>query len=1033
MADDILIKDADIHFPHFTVLKASAGSGKTHALTKRFVQFILSEKIPRNRLMNILAITFSNNAAKEMKERILAWLKSVHFEAPDKVTELSSITSFSRERLVERAGSMVDEILSNYSDFQVRTIDSFMTTVFKASALEFGYNPEFDILMKNDPVIDYSFDLFLRDVREGTEKAAYLEYIADSLAEHKKAASAYVWDPSALLLEEIKRLYRKLASTGKKPRAMDFSEAFSWLKDELRVNIARLEDLITASGLERITTSSYAGLRSLIAAGRFGDLIGKGVKRPPVGKPKKGQADKQDSYDLIVETWTALGELVRKYASLYARSCYTPYLKAYAALSETIEATKKQQGKVFIEDINRNLAEYLNEELVPDVYFRMGEVIFHFLIDEFQDTSPIQWKNLSPLIENSLSQGGSLFAVGDTKQAIYGFRDADYTIMKELEAENPFPSARHNVLELSTNHRSGRKILEFSEKMFKDVVANNADYKEAGSRSGLSDYVQRVKEGRQGQGCAEVVLFDKNEEEPLEKARILELTRDLLARNYRLGDIAILTQRNEDAVRVSAWLNEDNIAFISYSSLDVRRRKITGELTALLNFLDSPTDDLSFTTFITGDIFAKTLARYSEAGASAEADLTRLAEFLFAHRDKRPLYKAFQREFAGLWEKYFAGIFKASGYYPLYDLITGIFSAFNLFKVMENEEAALIKILEVVKDFEGSGFNSLRDFLKTAVDEENGETEWDMDVPKDFNAVRIMTIHKAKGLGFPAVILLLYEDRSKGFDYILEEDSKGVSLLKITKEIAPCDSTLEALYNKEKTKELVNKLNALYVGFTRPEEELYVIGVKGKNNSFPIDLLQLEGEAAQARPVRSQAVNTETRENFPPLHFHKNIGFRARPGETIALEERLRGEFIHKALSLVVYAGDDFEQELSGTMQRLKAEGDEYSDEGLRPKLIGLIKEGELAGYFRQRPGREIRNEQEFSDSNGNLFRMDRVVIDADRVTVIDYKTGGDEAAEETHTGQMKNYMKILEDIYQGKDIEGIIAYVDLGRIRRAV
>lgn len=1027
MADDILERDADIRFPHCTVLKASAGSGKTHTLTKRFVQFILSEKIPRNKLRNILAVTFSNNAAKEMRERVLLWLKAVYLNDPAKISELSMITSLDKGQLIKKAGQLIDEILNNYSDFQVKTIDSFMTSVFKASALDFGYNPEFEILMKNDPVIDYAFGLFLRDLREGTEKAAYLEDIIASLLEHKKAASSYIWEPSALLLEEIKKLYRKLASTGKKPKVMDFSKDFSRLKDDMRSAMDELEELITASGLDRSGNSSYLNIRPIITEGRLGDLIGKGLKNPPVKKPKKAQADIQGSYNCVVAAWAELGALVRECISLYARSCYTPYLKAYSALSETIEAVKRRQGKIFIEDINKNLAEYLNEEIVPDVYFRMGEVIFHFLIDEFQDTSPIQWRNLLPLIENSLSQGGSLFAVGDTKQAVYGFRDADYTIMKELASANPFPSASHSVLELGTNHRSGRKILEFSEKVFKDVVANNETYKKAGSRSGLTDYVQKVREGREGQGHAEVVLLDKNDEEPLEKARLLDIITDLLSRDYRFGDIAVLTQKNDDAVRVSAWLNEGGIAFISYSSLDVRRRKITGEIVALLNFLDSPTDDLPFATFISGDIFTKTLARYSD-----KTDLKNLMEFLFIQRDNRPLYKAFQKEFTDLWEKYFEGIFRVSGYYPLYDLITEIFCVFRLFEIMEPEEAALIKMLEVVKEFEGSGFNSLKDFLRTAVEEDNGEAKWDMDVPKDFNAVKVMTTHKAKGLGFPAVILLLYEEHNMGFDYILEEEKDGVSLLKITKDIAECDPLLEELYTEEKIKEQVNKLNALYVGFTRPEEELYVVGVRTKKRGFPLDLLQPDSEAAHSKSIRPQPVNPASREDFAPLHFHKNIGFRAQPEKVAAIEERRRGELIHKAMSFVTYAGDDLEQELEDIMNRLVSEsGAEYFDDGSRQILTGLIKDSELAGYFEERPGREIKNEQEFSDSNGNLFRMDRVVLDTDEITVIDYKTGGDEAEEGKYTGQLKTYMRILKEIYPERGIEGVLAYVDLGKIVR--
>src|SRR4030042_7082812 len=152
MANSILEKDLAIPFPHFTLLKASAGSGKTYSLTERFVQFLLSGKIPQNRLRNILAITFSNNAAREMKERILSWLKDIYFKDPDKIKELSEIVSIKKEHLPDRAGAEIDEILKNYTEFQVKTIDSFMTSIYKASAINLGYSPDFDIVMAPESI-----------------------------------------------------------------------------------------------------------------------------------------------------------------------------------------------------------------------------------------------------------------------------------------------------------------------------------------------------------------------------------------------------------------------------------------------------------------------------------------------------------------------------------------------------------------------------------------------------------------------------------------------------------------------------------------------------------------------------------------------------------------------------------------------------------------------------------------------------------------------------------------------------------------
>jgi ATP-dependent exoDNAse (exonuclease V) beta subunit len=1023
----LLERDRNIHFPHFTVLKASAGSGKTHTLTKRFVQFILSEKIPGNSLRNILAITFSNNAAKEMKERTLSWLKAVCFSDNEKVDELLDIVSLDRETMARKAGRLIEEILENYSDFQIRTIDSFMTTIFKASAIDFGYNPEFDILMSNNSVMEYAFDLFLRNVRQGTKEANLFEEIIYIILEHKKKDASYPWDPSRPMLEEIKKIYKKLASLGKKPRIEDFSQEMSDLKGGMRETIEIIEDTLVSSGLARKSNSSYVTILPLVRDGRFADLIGKGVKNPPVNKLKKGQTSFQGSYDSILGMWEEFKMLVNQYTSCYAISCYTPYLKAYGEFRDTVENIKKRQGKVFIEDINWNLADYLDSEIVPDIYFRLGETIFHFLIDEFQDTSPIQWKNLFPLIENSLSQKGSAFIVGDTKQAIYGFRDADYTIMKTFEAVNPFPSAKHAIHELETNYRSLQKILEFNEKTFKEIIAANDDYKEAGRRSGLTDYVQKVREGRASHGYSEVIILEKEDEDPPERLRIQELVRELSERGYKYGDIAILTQRNEDVVRVTSWLNEKDIPFISYSSLDIRRRKVTGEIVSLLNFLDSPTDDLSFATFILGDIFAKTLAQH-RPGIGRE----RLREFFFTHRDDPPLYKSFQREFGDLWDEYFSGLFRSAGYFPLYDLVAEIFSVFRLFELLEDEEATLVKILEVVKEFEGEGYNSLRDFLEFTGKVESGEAQWNMIVPKGIDAVKVMTIHKAKGLGFPVVIVPLYEEKKRGFDYIVQEEGDNVRLLKITKDTMGSDPAFEALYNEESMKERVNQLNRLYVGFTRPEEELYVIGVKGNNQGYPFDLLPVDSYPPSHKPERVLVAPDERPNDFTIHHYHRQTRFRVESEEMINIEERRRGEFFHRILFFVEYAGDGFEEELATVIKRVGQEtGTDYPEEEIKKPILELVRQEEVAGYFAHRPGREVRREQEFSDAEGNLFRMDRLVLDPELVTVLDYKTGHDKEAEEKYMAQIRSYMKILAGFYPGKTIEGIIAYVDLKEFRR--
>jgi ATP-dependent exoDNAse (exonuclease V) beta subunit len=1024
MADPILRRDTEMHFPHFTLLKASAGSGKTRTLTKRFAQFLLSEKVPRNRLRNMLAVTFSNNAAKEMKGRTLSWLKAIYFGKTGETAELSAIVSLSREDMGRRASLLIEEILDSYSDFQIKTIDSFMTTVFKASAIDFGYNPDFEILMNSDSLMEYSFSLFLRNVKEGASDAAYLEEIIDFLMEQKKTDASFLWDPSKALLDEVKKIYRKLASRGKKAKMEDYAEALKEAKERIAGVIEDMEKEIETSGIKRHGNSSYKTIVPLVRAESFPDLIGKGFSNPPVTRPQ--MASQQAAYDRIIGLWSETAALINRYAVLFARTRCMPYVRAYDAFGKTVEMAKRQQGKVFIEDINMHLAEYLSNAMVPDVYFRIGETIFHFLIDEFQDTSPIQWRNLFPLIENSLSQGGSLFAVGDTKQAIYGFRDADYTIMKRMESQNPFPSSAYEVEELDTNYRSRKRIIEFNERVFKENVAQNAAYREAGERSGLTEYIQKPKEGG-GEGYAEVSILERNDEEPAEKEKIQGLLEELHRRGYRHGDIAVLTQTNEDAVRTTGWLNERDIPFVSYSSLDVRRRKITGEIVALLNFLDSPTDDFSFGTFILGDIFAKAIA--GDHGDSGD----RLREFCFLQRKTSPLYKAFETEFSHLWKHYFEELFRASGFLPLYDLVTEIFAVFRVFENLPEEEATLVKILEVVKEFEGAGFNSLKDFLKTATGDADGEAEWNMAVPQGIDAVQVMTIHKAKGLGFPAVIVLLYAVRNRGFEYIVEEVGETAALLKISKNIAACDRTLQSLYDQEKMSELVNRLNSLYVGFTRPERELYVVGVKNDDKEYPFDLLP----AGQCPPSEKPQNESETRPYAsvapppcPLLHRHRRLDFPAGPEEPVGVEEKRRGEFIHRVLSFVDYSEDGFETELFKIIGRVRDEMEiDHPGEEVKEVIIGLIENEETGMYFKKMPRREIMKEQEYSDASGRLFRMDRVVIDPDSITVLDYKTGKKRDAFEKYRTQMSNYMKILREVYPGKTVRGVISFIDLGEM----
>jgi ATP-dependent helicase/nuclease subunit A len=1024
MTDTVLEKDLSIPFPQVTILKASAGSGKTYSLTERFVQFLLSDKIPQNHLRNILAITFSNNAAKEMKGRILSWLKDLYFKDPEKTEALSEIVSVKKDHLAGKAGAAIDEILKSYTEFQVKTIDSFMTSIYKASAVNLGYSPDFSMVMAPESIMAYAFNRFLRGVREGTQEAEFLRELSKIILENRGGESAYPWDPSKDFLEETVELYHQLSGIAKQAKIIDAEKMIESIKKKIRDTAETLDGLVEKSGLTKSKGSSFYKILEMVRNNAFPDLVDKGLLNVPVIKPKK--EGEMTRYEKISEQWDLLTDQIKKYIELYATTYYGPYLRTYEAFEDILEEVKRREGTIFIHDINKKLSDYLDREIVPDVYFRIGETIYHYLIDEFQDTSPIQWANLFPLIENSLSQGGSLFAVGDTKQAIYGFRNADYGIMKGLESTNPFSSALHKVKELEVNYRSLGAVVDFSKVFFKKVIANHDRYREPARRSGLIGYEQTVKEDRRGSGYVEVIGCQKEDDGPAEKKKIQDLIKDLLQRGYAYSDIAVLAYRNEDVVNITAWLNEVDIPFISYSSLDIRTRKLTAEIVALLTFLDSPPDDLSFAGFILGEIFRKALR-----GDGKASELDAFHEFLFRNREKAPLYKAFREEFPDVWESYFEALFKSTGYQPLYDLVNEIYRVYRVFDHFREEEATLVKILEVIKNFEGEGKNNPGDFLKYASDEEAGESDWTIDVPAGIDAVKVMTLHKAKGLGFPVGIILVYEEIPRGFKYILDEEADGVHLLKINQQIMKASRFLRQKYEEERLKDLVNKLNTLYVGFTRAEDELYIVGVQGKRSQFPIDLLQaMDSRVGSKNVPRPRSLET-THERMELYHHPDPIKFPFEAVEELNLEERRRGEFIHRVLYFVDGL-ENIELQIERIINRVNDElMTDYPIEAMKRNLLEFLSHEEISPYFRATPARVVKKEQDFSDLRGNLFRMDRVIFEEDRIFVIDYKTGTDREAEKEYVSQIKNYMRILKEIYPDRNIEGIIAYVDLKAITR--
>ena len=1105
----ILPKDTEVSRPEFILLDASAGTGKTHALTLRFAQFLLSDKIRNNQLNQILAITFTHNAANEMKDRIIGWLKATHFgQDTARLKDIKELVSLPEEAFPGRAEEKLQYLFDHYSDFQVTTIDSFMTDVFKASAIEMGFSPDFSITLNTSPVINYAFYRYLRNITAEAEDGKLLLRITDSLKEMKGSDKAFLWNPADEILETFTQFYRKLEALYRQPeikRPEEFELELKKAESNWSDSLQKLRQLLINTPLERANRSA---IWRRLDANNISDWFDCSFKTDPVKQPKLSEPPELlRIYEETIKYLDDFKEKLKKYKRLYAASYFQPHLQVYNRLLEQLDFIKKENGLIFLDDVNRHLAAYLHTGVVPDIYLCLGGQIYHFLIDEFQDTSPIQWKNLVPLIDNALSQGGSLFIVGDTKQAIYGFREADYQIMVGLKkGDEKFYPVNVCVKPLATNRRSRRAILDFVSSIFPRGIrelgvgqdtTKKAEkieaWKEAARSSGLDDFeCQGVDDKTQSSseifpGYVEMEFFqpprksknkdeqDKDSkngedfsagtetEEEIEqedsalKKRVQELIPELLNRGYDFSDITILAYKNETVARAASWLNEKEIPFVTFSALDIRQRPLIKEILALLQFLDFPLDNLNFSTFLLGNLFQNKL----RTDGHSQPERGELAEFILETRLRGvkkdyPLYTYFKQKYQDLWESYFESLYRTVGYLPLYDLVSEIYRTFSVFNpdLTGDEQSALIKLLEVIKKFEGEGGSNLRDFIRFSGEETEDNSVWTVDVPESIKAVRIMTIHKAKGLESPVVILLLYTEQPPSIPFFLKEEDSGegparVKVLKLSKDMTADDEELHSIYEETSSKELANRLNTFYVALTRAREELYILGQRGQKRGFPFDFLEALGfplekkfQSAEEKPARKSRPGAGGAPGRiaipnPPLNFVGAAQDRFRLVKNLPhYRQERRGELIHAILEKVDFLEEDIEEQLEKITcdQAFRKYQPEEKEEAIK-SLLEFLKRPEVAEFFRQRPGRKVKTEAEMVNKSGELYRTDRLLIDPDVISIIDFKTGqfSGETVKKSHAQQVKNYKAMLEEIYPNRKVSGWLLYIDSGELEEVL
>ncbi len=1032
--EPILKKDTELKFPHALLISASAGSGKTYTLAKRYIQLLLSDKIAGNKLENLLAVTFTNNAAKEMKSRILEWLKEIALDKnAKKMDETLELAGLSRDEIHKKAQKLTDAVIDNYSDFHIQTIDSFLARVMSCSVDELKLPLDPDITMTYDILIDTAlYSMFSRIGKKDMPYAAIDGFLAVL-----PGTGSYPWNP----VERIKEIFSWFLNEEGKTKGLlpERGDADSGKAAEEKFAQA----LKFCMGL--IEQEQYAALikdssLGAIESKNFKDFIGN--YSPDYGilngqKRKKFPAAWEKDFPV-------LSGLVCDMAQMQAASYYHPYIGIYNRFKLELEKIKRGKTDVIhINDIAKCLSAYIGRNTVPEVYLKLGEQITHFLIDEFQDTNSLQWDVLRPLAEETLSKKGSLFVVGDIKQAVYMFRSADYKIMKDfLDAAEGKKSRADNLsldslscglelVNLPVNYRSGGEILKYVDDLFKNRIKNRPaligeDITE------LTVFSQQAQEERRESGWVQTQVMEDGDlpGEMSLKERLLDIVKSAKER-FRLNEIAILVAKNKRIEQVAAWLNEAGIPVASLSSLDIRKRKIIAELISLLKFLESPSDDLSFSNFITGDIFAE----------ASGLDRRRLLDFIFKSRtaDRNALlYASFKdhpvmREY---WSVFFSGLFKKTGYLPFYELVSLIYSQFRLFENFKEESAFLVKFMDAVIKLEAKGASDAKTFIESAQgDDEDKTAVFSIGLPDYIDAVRIMTFHKSKGLGFSAVINLIYEERGDHNPMYFEKTGGRIYVYHITKKEAELSPKLKKIYAYRETDGRVQDLNLLYVISTRAKHELYNLVVKKKRKSASeepkLTDIHAPFQSQGSRTAPAQKTGRPAPAPIDIIRAHAKEdprGFEAVKPTYGNYYETSEGELCHDILSKIDYmdygavrtAGklyDRFVSKYNFTFDKIK----------ILDNLNEFLNLPEISELFSRKDGRIIKTEAEFADKNGALLRMDRLVIDKDKITVIDFKTGAPDT--EKHRAQMRNYAAILKEAYKNAEVRAVLAYIDLKKI----
>lgn len=1076
-----------------TVYKASAGSGKTFTLAREYMTLVIDNPYAYR---TILAVTFTNKATEEMKLRILGQLYGIAHHLPESDQYLKQIHEalphLSETQIRKNAEAALRLLIHNYNYFHVQTIDTFFQSVLRNLARELDLTANLRIGLNDYQVEQQAVDELIESL-EDTDKLLFwiMEYIKENIADDKgwnvigqiKSFGEHIFRD--YYKENADKLSERMAEDG-------FFEGFKEKMKNIKKKAKEQFDEIAASFFDALEEGGYSaddlsgktrGIWSYfnkIKNGKYSDddllnLTFTKCMESPDNWVKK--ADVKNHTDLYQQVSSVLypilqfseqhrPTLVKMYKSADLTVKHLNQLRLLGSIDKKVRTMNQEANRFLLSDTQTLLHSLIQDSDSPFIFEKIGTQLNHVMIDEFQDTSTIQWKNFKVLLEETMSRedAGNLI-VGDVKQSIYRWRSGDWRLLNNIESEFINPKKQLDIETLDTNYRSDRNIIDFNNAFF--VEAAKQEYKNLKEAmpeeaqqllNAYADVEQKVPANKRAQGYVEIKLLKTQEDEEAadestgngKGERMMQLCLEtvdkLVARGVPTNKIAILVRNNQTIQDIAEYfMNHSDYEMVSDEAFRLDASQAVQTLVTALHYLMHPNDDIA----------RATLLKYALTYLDSEELVTQLTSN--------------RQEYLEI---------------PLLDLTERLFTEFRLGEVedMKAQSAYVCAFYDKLNAFLADNSSDIEAFLQ----------EWDANLHgksihcDGTDGIRLLTIHKSKGLEYDHVIMPYCDWQLEKSNTIWctpqEEPYNELPLVPVDFSAGQMKQSIyESDYHHEHLQNMVDNLNLLYVAFTRAGHNLYVFGKRAtqnyRSNIIELSLDQVAEKLKKAQefisplaedqevPVEIYGLGTDSKtsdivftygEPYIPkqkvvMEMKLNSNVFTLPSEMMETEIIVSSkmpEFKQSNKSRDLIVGDEEEEQqkyyikmgtvlhslfstirthddIDGALKQLELDGVLYdeniSKEKVREMIRKRLESDKVSDWFSDRW--EIFNECSIISMNKGkmeVHRPDRVMKDENETIVVDFKFG--KPRQEYHD-QVKGYMDLLSGMGH-PNVKGYLWYV---------